>query len=205
MTSTTTPSLPPRPAISPAAASPPDAGEAWRQAIPRAQEMIRAVTMGALATPEDRLERAERVAAVLGPRLANPPYSRPGRRGKAITITGWTLAGHLAGYVFGSPVGPVVTLTDHMVVNGNVRGFRAVCEARTAEGQLLATAEHECTDKEEHWRDEDRYALRSMAETRAAVKALRFALGWIVALCGEQFELTPAEELPANDTEVPEA
>jgi hypothetical protein len=45
------------------------------------------------------------------------------------------------------------------------------------------------------------YQLRSMAQTRAAAKALRNALAWVVVLAG--YKPTPAEELPAHDATAP--
>jgi len=60
-------------------------------------------------------------------------------------------------------------------------------------GQVIAAAEAQCTTKEfgkNKWED---YAVRSMAATRAASKAYRSNLGYIMVLAG--YQATPAEEI----------
>jgi hypothetical protein len=82
-----------------------------------------------------------------------------------------------------------------MVDGGNRHvGWEARVEARTRSGEVVGAAEAECLTTESQWRNRHDYALRSMAQTRAASKALRLPLGFIVQLAG--FNPTPADEMP---------
>lgn len=64
-------------------------------------------------------------------------------------------------------------------------------------GETIASAEGMCTTDEERWGDAEEYAIRSMAQTRTAAKALRNAFGWVAELAG--YSATPAEEMPRDD------
>jgi len=72
-------------------------------------------------------------------------------------------------------------------------GWEARVEVRRPDGSQAGTGEMECRWDERNWRDNDSYALRSMAQTRAASKAYRQALGFVMVLAG--FSATPAEEM----------
>lgn len=101
---------------------------------------------------------------------------------KHVRIEGWTLLGSMLG------VFPVTEWTRELE-----DGWEARVEARTRAGEVVGAAEAECRRTEANWKDRDSYALRSMAQTRAASKALRLPLGFIMQLGG--FEATPAEEM----------
>src|SRR5205085_12340926 len=60
-------------------------------------------------------------------------------------------------------------------------------------GLMISSAEAMCMRVERNWRDRDEFMLRSMAQTRAAAKALRNAYGWVAELAG--MKSTPAEEM----------
>ena len=60
---------------------------------------------------------------------------------------------------------------------------------------MIGAAEAECMRDEKRWCTADDYAVRSMAQTRAASKALKMPLGFVFAMAG--YETTPAEEMPA--------
>ena len=76
---------------------------------------------------------------------------------------------------------------------------------------VVSAAEAQCTTDEPGWNSKPSFQLRSMAQTRAAAKALRQALAWVVVLAG--YQPTPAEEVegtvvpsnhaPANTPMVP--
>lgn len=112
---------------------------------------------------------------------------------------------------------------------GDVRGFEAVAEAvHVATGRVVSSADAMCLTDEDKWRVRPKYEwrqqaggrrnrvqtgeepvplfqLRSMAQTRAAAKAMRNALAWVVVLAG--YRPTPAEEIdgagggPAHEPE----
>jgi hypothetical protein len=73
------------------------------------------------------------------------------------------------------------------------KGFEARAVVRSASGQILSAAESLCTSDEEKWQDKPLYQLKSMAQTRACVKALRNLLAWVAVLAG--YKPTPAEEI----------
>lgn len=60
--------------------------------------------------------------------------------------------------------------------------------------EVISSAEGMCTRDERRWAKADDYAVRSMAQTRTAAKALRNAFGWVAELAG--YSATPAEEMP---------
>jgi len=108
-----------------------------------------------------------------------------------VKVEGWTLLGTLLG------VHPETVWSRQLFdTDGNWVGYEARVEARTLDGRLVGAAESECTTEERTWKTRDRYALRSMAQTRATSKALRQPLGFVMALAG--FDPTPADEMPAN-------
>ena len=80
-------------------------------------------------------------------------------------------------------------------------GWEARVQALTLQGAVVGAADAQCLRSENNWKTRDDYALRSMAQTRAAAKALRMPLGFIMALAG--YEATPAEEMPAERLEKP--
>jgi hypothetical protein len=73
-----------------------------------------------------------------------------------------------------------------------VRGFEARAIA-LHNGLEISAAEAACLTDEPNWRGKPLFQLKSMAQTRAAAKALRTVLAWIVVLAG--YEPTPAEEM----------
>jgi hypothetical protein len=75
--------------------------------------------------------------------------------------------------------------------------YEARVEARTASGLAVGTAEASCSRKEARWAQQDDYAVRSMAQTRATSKALKAATAWLMVLAG--YKPTPAEEMPDDE------
>lgn len=78
-----------------------------------------------------------------------------------------------------------------------VRGFEATADALlVGTGQVISSAEALCLDDEANWGRKPLFQLKSMAQTRAAAKALRNVLAWIVVLAG--YAPTPAEEMESE-------
>jgi len=69
------------------------------------------------------------------------------------------------------------------------------CLMDIASGTKFSFVSHLCTREETSWANRDRYAILSMAETRAASKACRMAFSWVVVLAGEGYATTPSEEM----------
>jgi hypothetical protein len=70
-------------------------------------------------------------------------------------------------------------------------------------GQMIGTAEAACNNDEANWKNKPDFQRKSMAQTRAASKALRQIFGYIPVLAG--IEATPAEEMNNNHIEVLQA
>lgn len=75
---------------------------------------------------------------------------------------------------------------------GKFIGYEARAEV-LHNGIVISAAEAMCMRDERNWKDRDEFMLRSMAQTRAASKALRNAYGWVAELAG--MKSTPAEEM----------
>lgn len=96
-------------------------------------------------------------------------------------------------------------------------GYKARVEIIDGRGVPRAVADALCLNNEDNWgqrpkyerQNGDRtqvgmvpvpsYQLMSMAQTRAASKALASRLRWIVVLCGAEISTTPAEEMSGTE------
>jgi len=65
-------------------------------------------------------------------------------------------------------------------------------------GQIIASGEAMCSNREERWRNADEYAIKSMSITRASGKAYRIPLSFLAVMAG--LEVTPAEEMPREES-----
>jgi len=88
----------------------------------------------------------------------------------------------------------IAKVTDLRDAENRWVGYTARAEVvRVDTGQVMGSGEAECTSFERNWRSRDSYALKSMAQTRAASKAIRMVFAWIARLGG--YSGTPAEEM----------
>ncbi len=62
------------------------------------------------------------------------------------------------------------------------------------DGSQVGEADALCLRSETNWKNSDTYAICSMAQTRAASKAIKGVLGFVVVMAG--YSDTPAEEMP---------
>jgi hypothetical protein len=106
-----------------------------------------------------------------------------------VTIEGWTTLGAVAGVIYGGQVGPQALWCRRIP-----GGWEACVAARLLDGRTITTAEAQCTSAEQRWRAAEDFAVRSMAETRAAVKAMRWALAWVLVLAQVDIGLDSPEE-----------
>ena len=135
--------------------------------------------------PAEVIVRATRVANALAPVIEQRKLFATIQRKRHIIIEGWQTLGAMLG------VTPVCTWTRPLE-----NGWEARVEAHTLDGRVIGAAEAECLRAESLWARSDDYAIRSMAQTRAASKALSSVLRFIVILAG--FEGTPAEEMSSE-------
>ncbi len=75
---------------------------------------------------------------------------------------------------------------------GKIKGYEARALVKR-NGEIISSAEGMTTTDEKRWADAEEYAVRSMAQTRTAAKALRNAFGWVAELAG--YASTPLEEM----------
>lgn len=112
-------------------------------------------------------------------------YQKIGEK-KYLQYEAWVLLGRF------NNLTPVVEYSRPCQYNES-SGWEARVRVLDGEGREVSAAESMCLRDEPNWRDKPEFQLRSMAQTRAASKALRMKLGFVAALAG--FEPTPAEEL----------
>lgn len=142
------------------------------------------ITLGGLpVSPEKVVERASEIATALAGIVdSRKLYKFIGGK-KYVLLEGWSTLGAMLGVL---PVEEWVRPIEG--------GFEAyVTLIRTRDGLKIGGASAMCTEQENNWRARDKYAIRSMAITRAAGKAFRLAFSWIIQLAG--YEPTPAEEM----------
>lgn len=96
---------------------------------------------------------------------------------------------------WGGPKGQrVVVETIELDYDVEGRDWEAIVEVKTAAGVVVGRSKGMCARSESSWMKKPDPAVCSMAETRAASRAFRAALGWVVAMAG--YNPTPAEEMP---------
>lgn len=143
-------------------------------------------------TPQEIINRACEIADSILPIIEKRKLFAEIDGKKYPLCEAWTLAGALVG------VHPRV-----VKVEKDENGYLAYVEAVSIHtGKVLSSAWARCDFDEEIYsrklgratkRWKDKYAVLSMAQTRATAKALRMPLGFIVHLAG--LEPTPAEEM----------
>jgi hypothetical protein len=105
-----------------------------------------------------------------------------------LMVEAWETIGKAYGLTVGTGD---VQLTQN---NGAVTGASATAWVYDQSGTIIGRAEGLCLADEPNWQSKAAYALAGMAQTRAAGRALRQVLGWVVVLAG--YNPTPADEMP---------
>lgn len=146
------------------------------------------------ASPEDVVDRAVQVAGALK-KVVQKQGLIANIQGKEYPqVEAWTLLGSMLG------VFPVVEWTRR-TDDGNGWECRVVVQTRA--GEIVGSAEAECTRSERSWAKRDDYALRGMAQTRATSRAMRGPLGFVMTLAG--YQALDASEMPSDDDHAPPA
>lgn len=112
-----------------------------------------------------------------------------------VNVEGWQIAGAFTG------VFPVVEAVENLS-DGEFYKYRAEVSLRDKDGNKVGSGVAICTNHEAGKKNFDEYAVASMAQTRAAGKAFRMKLGWLLKVAG--YETTPAEEMDAVEAETVE-
>ena len=81
---------------------------------------------------------------------------------------------------------------------GDAVGFEAIADALLVKtGEVISSAESMCLNDEAKWKGRELFQIRSMAQTRAAAKALRNVFAWVVVLAG--YRPSVAEEMTGTE------
>jgi hypothetical protein len=169
------------------------------------------------STPAEIIAQATAVADALKPILSQQGMTKRIGPKDHVLVEGWQTLGALLKVtpvcVSTRPIEPKVnfTVSGKKKKWGNVEGrrqlveefdysydvegysWKATVEARTLDGRTIGSADAICSREEDNWKDDDDFALLSMAQTRASSKALASVLRFIVTLAG--YSGTPAEEM----------
>ena len=147
--------------------------------------VVESQAINLVGNPQDRLGQANEAAKAL--MSVAQPVSIQGK--PYLTIKDWQTIGSFYGLFAGADEAEPVNID-------NVTGFRAKAVVRTADGTIISSAMAYCLD-EGVWKGREKFAQASMAQTRAASKALRNCVGWVAHLAG--YQDTPAEEMDFQD------
>ena len=89
-----------------------------------------------------------------------------------------------------------VDSTKPVVVDGKVFGYEAKANVLDKDGRIISSAESSCSRDEDTWKAKPDFQIRSMAQTRSCVKALRNVFSWVVVLAG--YQPVGAEEMESE-------
>jgi len=92
---------------------------------------------------------------------------------------------------------PSTEWTRPIMAGEKIIGWEARVNVVDSEGRIIGSSEGMCMVDEPNWKGKPSYALRSMAQTRTAGKALRSLFAHIAVLAG--YSPTPAEEMDGVD------
>ena len=137
--------------------------------------------------PNEVLAVATEAAKALTGVLAKKPHKVVINNQQYLEYEDWQTVGQFYGYT-------AKTYEAEPVEIDGIKGARAkadLIDFRT--GIVVGGAEAYCLRDEANWGKKPWFQLASMAQTRAASKALRNRLAWVVVLAG--FKPTPAEEI----------
>jgi hypothetical protein len=159
----------------------------------------------ALTSYEAVLDKAAAIAGPLKRIISEQKLSKKIGSKEFVFVEGWTTCGAMMG---------VSVRTVSCEENASVTGeFNAVVEAVRSDGFVLGRGFASCGVDEAEWKGRSRQARKSMAQTRAAGKAMRLLFSWIMNMAGyaetpfEEMEGSGAEQFqnPANDRTAPKA
>ena len=139
-----------------------------------------------LASYQDVLNKAAVVSRDLSNIIRTRQLSKKIGAKEFVFVEGWTTCGAMLGVA----IRPV-SCEEATNCEGE---FVAIVEAvRTGDGFVLGRGIASCGPDERDWKARSRQARRSMAQTRAAGKAMRLLFSWIMEMAG--FAATPFEEM----------
>jgi len=136
--------------------------------------------------PEQAYQEAQRLVNVVASRCTGPGYLVDIKGRNYPKIEWWTSVSSSLG------IFPRVLYSKRLDRDDEI-AYEAKVEVHR-NGQIIASGEAMCSNREERWRNADEYAIKSMSITRASGKAYRIPLSFLAVMAG--LEVTPAEEMP---------
>jgi hypothetical protein len=139
-------------------------------------------------TPQEQVDKAVAMAKVLQDVVKQAGLSKNfGGKKDHLFYEAWQTIGQFFNAT------PVTEWTHPIMEGDTIFGYEARVNVVNADGRVIASAESCCLKDEPNWKTKPLYALRSMAQTRTAGKALRSVFAWVAVLAG--YSATPAEEM----------
>jgi len=155
-------------------------------------EVIQDAAVLSTFDPNEMLQRAVAQANVLHKLIEDRKLYKEINGRKHIYVEGWTTIGAFNGYV---------AATDVVEQGHNDKGVyyaRAVARAkRTSDGVEVGSASGYCDQSEPKWSTRDKFAIQSMAQTRATSRLFREMFSWVAVLAG--YDPTPEAEMPDDE------
>ena len=140
--------------------------------------------------PEQAYREAQRLVNVVASKCTGPGYLVNIRGKQYPKIEWWTSVSASLGLF------PRVLYSKRLDRDSEI-AYEAKVEVHR-NGQIIASGEAMCSNREERWRNADEYAIKSMSITRASGKAYRIPLSFLAVMAG--LEVTPAEEMPVHES-----
>ena len=140
--------------------------------------------------PEKAYREAQQLVNVVASRCTGPGYLVNIRGKQYPKIEWWTSVSASLGLF------PQVLYSKRLDRDSEI-AYEAKVEVHR-NGQIIASGEAMCSNREERWRNADEYAIKSMSITRASGKAYRIPLSFLAVMAG--LEVTPAEEMPVHES-----
>ena len=139
--------------------------------------------------PDQAYREAQRLVSVVASKCTGPGYLVNIRGKQYPKIEWWTSVSASLGLF------PRVLYSKRLDREDEV-AYEAKVEVHR-NGQIIASGEAMCSNREDRWRNADEYAIKSMSITRASGKAYRIPLSFLAVMAG--LEVTPAEEMPRDE------
>ena len=139
--------------------------------------------------PEQAYREAQRIVNVVARLCTGPGYVVNIRGKQYPKIEWWTSVSASLGLF------PQVLYSKRLDRDSEI-AYEAKVEVHR-NGEIIASGEAMCSNREDRWRSADEYAIKSMSITRASGKAYRIPLSFLAVMAG--LEVTPAEEMPRDE------
>ena len=139
--------------------------------------------------PEQAYREAQRLVNAVASKCTGPGYLVNIRGKQYPKIEWWTSVSASLGLF------PRVLYSKRLDRDSEI-AYEAKVEVHR-NGQIIASGEAMCSNREDRWRNADEYAIKSMSITRASGKAYRIPLSFLAVMAG--LEVTPAEEMPRDE------